>query len=122
MSVAIYCKVVRVAALADTEKKVIDGLVAKYSVDNDIEKYLKTGKGLNWESFSFSESNETKVVLSGSTALPNNTEDATWVGVQHWCKLLSEIRRLIPNAIWNVHVENHEIQWDSKAFAYDPNK
>lgn len=122
MSVAIYYKVVRVAPLTDAEKKAIDGLVEKYSVDNDIEKYLKNGKGLNWESFSFSEANETKVVLSGSTTLPNNTEDATWVGVQHWCKLLSEIRRLIPNAIWNVHVENHEIQWDSKALAYDPNK
>ena len=122
MSVAIYYRVVRVAPLTDAEKKAIDGLVEKYSVDNDIEKYLKTGKGLNWESFSFSEANETKVVLSGATALPNNTEDATWVGVQHWCKLLSEIRRLIPNAIWNVHVENHEIQWDSKAFAYDPKK
>ncbi len=78
MSVAIYYKVVRVAPLTDAEKKAIDGLVEKYSVDNDIEKYLKTGKGLNWESFSFSEANETKVVLSGSTTLPNNTEDATW--------------------------------------------
>lgn len=78
MSVSIYCKVVRVASLADAEKKSIDGLVAKYSVDSEIQKYLKTGNGLNWESFSYSETAEPKVVLSGSTALPNNTEDATW--------------------------------------------
>ncbi len=122
MSVSIYYKVVRAAPLTDAERKTIDGLVEKYSVDNDIEEYLKTGQGLNWESFSFSDPVEPKVVLAGSTALPNNTEDATWIGVQHWCKLLSEIRRVIPNAIWNVHVEDHEMQWDSKALAYDPSK
>ena len=121
-SISIYYKATRATPLSNSEKKTVDALVAKYSMDGEIEKYLRTGKGLNWESFSFVPSNEPEVVLYGATKLPNNTKEASWLGVQHWCKLLSEIRRAIPNATWNVRVENHEMQWDSNAMSYDPSK
>jgi hypothetical protein len=122
MSISIYYKATRDVPLSDSEKKTIDGLVAEYSVDAEIEKYLKTGEGLNWESFSFIPSKEPQVILSGSTKLPNNTPDADWIAVQHWCKLLSAIRRAVPEATWNVRVQNHRMHWDANALCYDPTK
>lgn len=122
MSMSIYYNVTQSTPLSENEEKTIENLLAKYSVDDDIEEYMKTGKGLNWESFTFYETDEPKVVLNGSTTLPDNTDEANWIGIQHWCKLLSEIRRLIPNAIWEVQVEDHDIEWNPNDNSYDPSK
>ena len=43
-----------------------------------------------------------------------------WVGVQHWCSVLTEIRRVLHNADWDVRVDDHSIQWDEDAGEYDP--
>jgi hypothetical protein len=121
MSVSIYYEAARDIPLTSSEQSVVRDIVKSYSVDSDIEKYLSTGSGLNWESFSFYEKLDGEaVILQGSTKLPNNSEDATWVGLQHWCKLLSELRRRLPNAKWAVRVEDHEIYWDSVSNEYDP--
>lgn len=44
------------------------------------------------------------VIFEGATKLPDNSENAVWDGLQHWCSLLSEIRRIIPDADWQVNV------------------
>lgn len=123
MSISIYYEATRDIPLSFSEQSLLSDIVKSYSVDSDIEQYLSTGSGLNWESFSFYEKPEGKsVILQGSTKLPNNTEDATWVGVEHWCKLLSQLRRQLPNARWTVRVEDHEMYWDSVSNEYDPAK
>lgn len=123
MSVSIYYEATRDIQLTFSEQSLLNDIVKSYSVDSDIEKYLSTGSGLNWESFSFYEKPEGEaVILQGSTKLPNNSNDATWIGIQLWCKLLSELRRCLPNAKWAVSVEDHEIYWDSVSKEYDPAK
>ena len=90
-----------------------------------IENYLQTGDGYNWESFCIYDPNdptEPDVVFEGATKLPDNSEDAVWGGLQHWCAALTEIRRIIPDADWDVHVDDHEIQWDEAVGAFDPSQ
>ena len=57
---------------------------------------------------------ELDIVFEGATKLPDNSEDATWVGLQHSCQLLTDIRRNLPNVSWDVRVEDHVMVWDNE--------
>jgi hypothetical protein len=123
MSVSIYYEARRAAPLSPVEKEKVSELVEKFSVDEAIEKYMESGQGLNWESFGFyDEPYEPGVIFKGSTCLPDNTQEAVWIGVQHWCSTLTEIRRAVKNAVWTVQVEDHPISWDDSRQMFDPTK
>ena len=126
MSISIYYTARRKAPLRPNEISTVTDIARRYSVDEQIEQLLATGNGLNWESFDFAVNSEPRgffksgVVFSGSTKLPDNREDATWLGVQHWCKCLSEIRTALTGCDWDVAVDDHAMHWDTALSAYDP--
>jgi hypothetical protein len=60
------------------------------------------------------------VVFEGATKLPLCTEDAFWAAIQYWCRLLSEVRRVVPGATWQVHMDDHNIAWVEELQAFDP--
>lgn len=128
VSVSIYYSARRKKPLSPSEIKEIELICARYSVDSQIEKFLSTGVGLNWESFQFELNGQrpgmfkSAIVFSGSTKLPDNSGEATWIGVQHWCGCLSELRRLLNSCDWSASVEDHDLHWDSLTLAYDPQK
>lgn len=128
MALSIYYTARRKAPLSLSEITVVDAIVHRHCVDDQIERFISLGSGLNWESFDFSINVEPSrflkkgLVFSGSTKLPDNQEDATRIGVQHWCKCLSEIRIAVSGCEWNVQVEDHEMQWDAAVNAYDPTR
>jgi hypothetical protein len=123
MSISIYYQAKRATPLSPVEKEKVSELVEKFSVDKAVEKYMETGKGLNWESFGFyDEPYDAGVVLQGSTSLPDNTPEAVGIGIQHWCSALSEIRRAVRDAAWEVQVEDHQVYWNDPKQTYDPTK
>jgi hypothetical protein len=128
LALSIYYTARRKAPLSLSEITVVESIVHRHCVDDQIERFISFGSGLNWESFDFSINVEPGrflkkgLVFSGSTKLPDNQEDATWIGVQHWCKCLSEIRIAVSGCEWNVQVEDHEMQWDAAVNAYDPTR
>ncbi|SDI84556.1 hypothetical protein SAMN05216588_12642 [Pseudomonas flavescens] len=128
MAVSVHYAAKRKAPLTCSEVATITAIVGHYRVDGQIEQFLATGKGLNWESFDFTVNPEpgglleTGTVFSGSTKLPDNREDATWLGLQHWCRCLSAIRNAVPGCAWRVAVEDYPLQWDERAHAYDPSR
>lgn len=126
MSISIYYQARRKSPLSQAEAEHVAAIAEKFSVDSKIEELLRTGGGLNWESFD-SRTNVSPgglfkrgVVFAGATKLPDNTENATWEGVQHWCACLSEIRCALPQCDWHVTVEDHIIQWCSSTSSYNP--
>ena len=122
MGISIYYTVKRNEPLTTQETKTIDEIIEKYSVDQQIEQYMNSGQGLNWESFCIYNDLEDGIILEGSTKLPNNTAAASWIAIQHWCNLLTEMRNYLPNAVWQVSVEDHQIRWDEKRKYFDPTK
>lgn len=126
MAISIYYAARRKAPLSSNEIAAIQKVVRRYCVNDQIERFLSLGVGLNWESFDYSTNLEPSrflkkgLVLSGSTKLLDNQQNASWVGVQHWCQCLSEIRISVPGCEWNVAVEDHEMQWDAALNLYDP--
>jgi hypothetical protein len=123
MSISIYYTAFRDTPLTPEEEEQVAAIGRRFSVDDRIRTYIQTGSGENWESFTvYAKDHLSKagVIFEGATKLPDNNEEAIWIGVRHWCSALTEIRRSIRNARWRVHVDGHEIAWDEAAQAYDP--
>ncbi len=121
MGVSIYYHARRSQPLTKSESTLVKIIAHSGSVDAKIDKYLQTGDGLNWESFTlYNAPTAHDLVLEGATRLPDNTEDAMWVGVRHWCVVLTLLRLAIHDAEWQVTVEDHPLKWDHKEKRYDP--
>ena len=121
MSVSIYYTAKRSRPINAEEQAQIDRLVDSFSIDDELEAYLRTGKGLNWESFTIydpASPSAPGVIFEGATKLPDNTADATWIGLDHWLDLLAQLRRALPDATWRVHVDDHDLAWDDAAGEY----
>ncbi|HEY4259500.1 MAG TPA: hypothetical protein VGM98_05055 [Schlesneria sp.] len=124
MSISIYYSARRAKPLTAAERAKISRIKAKYAVEAAIDEYDRTGEGYNWQSFFIydpSDPTEPDVIFEGATGLPDNSEDAVWDGLQHWCKALTEIRRVLKDANWDVHVDDHEIVWVDGS-GYDPSQ
>lgn len=122
MATSIYYTARRERPLTKEEQKNIDRLIQEYSVEKEISEYIESDKGLNWESFCIYDresSNETGILIEGSTSLPDNSRKAMWEGFQHWSLLLSAIRCAILDAKWNVHVDDQELVWNEKYSEYE---
>jgi hypothetical protein len=123
MSVSIFYTAMRDQSLTRKEQSAVDAAIERFAIEGQIERRRHPGEGPNWESFCvYDPKNPTqeKVIFEGATKLPDNSENAIWEGLQHWCQLLSIIRRLLPGAHWRVHVDDHDIVWDDVAGQYDP--
>lgn len=125
MSISIYYSARRATPLTAAERALISRVEAKYAVEAQITQYNQTGEGYNWESLCIYDANdptEPNVIFEGATKLPDNSEDAVWDGLQHWCKALTEIRLGLASAAWEVHVDDHEILWVEATNEYDPSQ
>lgn len=114
MSISIYYVAYCRHQFSMSERASIDELIRRYSVKERIEEYRYSAEGLNWESFCVHDPNaptEPGVIFEGATTLPDNPSDALWLGLQHWCRLLSEIRRALPDSSRRMHVDDHDILW-----------
>jgi hypothetical protein len=125
VGVSIYYSAKRDRPLSAEEQARIQDIVDKYSVETQIDKYIASGEGPNWQSFCVYDSDpddptEPGVVFEGATGLPTNSDDAIRTGVEHWCMALSEIRRAVSDAEWSVHIEDCPIRWDHKRQQFAP--
>lgn len=126
MGVSIYYTVKRDTSLSEEERAAIVAAIKKYSVEDQIEQYDGTSKWLNWESFCVYPSDDPDdpldpgVIFEGATRLPSNRDDAAFVGARRWCRLLTEIRHILHDAEWGVHIDGCPIKWDAATRRYDP--
>jgi len=125
MSISIYYTAGRAQKLTERERDAMIAVTRKYSASDqieEIEECLRSHGGMNWEKglYFYDDDLSPDSILEGSTKLPDITEEAIWLSLQHWCKALSELRRAIPDADWRVHVDDHDIEWDADRQEYDP--
>src|SRR5215207_9596177 len=113
MSISIYYTARREKPLAPAERAAVERIRAAYSVRDQVDRYVRDQRGHNGEDFHVydgADPTEPGVIFVGATKLPDNGgEDALWAMVQHWCRLLTEARRAVPGARWQVSVDDHEI-------------
>jgi hypothetical protein len=119
MSISIYYTARRPNALSQTEQKHVAEVVRKYTVER---KESEPG----WPEIELSlyepPLDTPDAVLEGATKLPDDTPEEAWEALQHWCEALSEIRRYLADAEWDVRVDDHDIPWYVAARAFDPSR
>jgi hypothetical protein len=122
VGVSIYYTASRPQPLTAVEQTAIDAVVARYPVENLLAECGVAEDEYNCEAFCLYPTDDTDpgVVFEGATKLPLCTEDAFWASIQYWCRLLSEVRRIVPEATWYVHVDDHDIAWVEELQAFNP--
>lgn len=109
MSLSIYYSADRDRPLTGDEQRQISALVASHPPAGD-----------EWESFGVYSPSANTRIFEGATKVSLPGGGDAWPVIQHWCRLLTEIRRAVPDARWRVAVEDHEIVWDDTARKYRP--
>lgn len=113
MSISLYYSASR-STLSPAEQKSIDELIARANADFK----SRWSGAAQWESFVVYAG--TDEVFAGATKLPDDDDEVLWAVLRHWVELVSRIRRVLPDASWHVHVDDHDLVWDPKSGAYDP--
>ena len=120
MGISIYYAAKRQHHLSNEEKSAIEQIVSDSDVMAELDNYLQTGLGYNWETFTIYEPDFTSdTIFDGATKLPDNSEDAILTGLEHWLNTLSLIRHIIPDAAWHVHLDDTDIPWNSATRSFD---
>jgi hypothetical protein len=123
MGISLYYQAMRGRPLSSDERAAVDSAVARYPIEALIAEVPLPPEEYNAEAFVIYPADadtEPMVIFEGSTKLPTNSEEAFWLAVQFWCQLLSEIRRLLPDAEWAVHIDGDDLWWDPERRRYDP--
>ncbi|QEI06218.1 hypothetical protein FXN63_10490 [Pigmentiphaga aceris] len=122
MSISIYYSADRDHPLSEAEQRSIDACIAKYPPPAPKRRFFLF-KGEAWESFCVyarTPRTDANRIFQGATKLSGPGAEDIWEGVQHWCALLTEIRRVVPDAQWDVSVDDQKIVWDDEARMYRP--
>lgn len=123
MSVSIYYTARRAHPLSNAEQAALDAAKSRYPFGALVAASGVAETDFNGESFGVypaGAAREPGVVFEGATKLPSRPEAALWPAIQYWCRLLSELRRGLPDALWHVHVDDHTIPWSEELQAFDP--
>ena len=123
MSISIYYEARRERPLSEEERRAIDEIVRSYSITTAVTESGEETDGRNWEDFGVYERHKhtgPNVIFEGATGLPMTDEDEFWEAIQHWCRVLTLIRRVLANATWSAHIDDLDITWDDERSAYDP--
>jgi hypothetical protein len=123
VGVSIYYTATRPQPLSATERAAIDAAIARHPLATVLEACGLAEDEFDGEDFCVypaDAATEPGVVLDGATKLPLCSENTMWEAVQHWCRLLSEVRRAVPGAAWHVHIDDHDIPWIEEVREFDP--
>ncbi|CAN5674196.1 hypothetical protein BH11PSE13_BH11PSE13_21970 [soil metagenome] len=117
MSMSLYYNAKREAPLTDLEVLRLGTILRSFDKADEIERNDRSGKGLNWESFSLYDAAglDGGDVFAGATKLPDNKAFALHKGAKHWIGSLNQIRReVLPDATWSVQIEDKPLLWSEE--------
>ncbi len=103
MAVRLHYSATRPQALSPDEVAVARGLMAVHNAAFPFEAELLTLADPGDRS------------LHGSTTLPAQDPFSTFLGLAHWCRALTELRRALPGTTWQVDVDDEPVPWDDEA-------
>jgi hypothetical protein len=122
MSVSFFITARRPTPLTAEERLAIDRIVAKYSVESRIKRFEATGEGIRWHPLCLIPADEclyADSLVEATAEIPTESEDALATAILHWCNVAGALRREIHKALWEVRVEDREIEWDYLHERYD---
>ena len=123
VGISIYYQARRSRPLTSQEQRAIDEIVRLNEVEPQVNEAGEWVDESSWPGFCIypcDEDTEPDVIFEGATKLPMSSEDDFWDAIQHWCRVLTLIRRVLADATWAVHIDDADIAWDEERKEYDP--
>lgn len=102
MAVRLHYRAERAAALTDAEVA-----AARDALTTHTEAFPFDGEPLTLEAAGDA--------LEGAANLPQQDPFASFLGLAHWCRALTDVRRAVPGASWQVTVDDEPVPWDDAA-------
>ncbi|MCC2334901.1 hypothetical protein [Cellulomonas wangsupingiae] len=99
MAVRLHYSAARSHPLTQDEVAVARGLVAVHNATFPFEAELLTLAAPGDDA------------LHGTTTLPEQDPFTTFLGLAHWCRALTEVRRALPGTTWEVRVDDEPVPW-----------
>lgn len=118
---SLYYTVKRDSPLSDEEKIAIKKIVDSHLSNEEVISLNQSGGG---ELFSYNlTSSSLNVILEGATNLPvylfpDDLDDFIYV-TEHWFDLLSELRKTIHDAEWDITLDGQPLFWNEIDFQYE---
>ncbi len=109
MGISVYYSCKRTKPFSKQEQQLVNTVIEKY---NDSFRLKDFG-----ESFCVYDSNEAEpvVIFEGSTKLPFSDDFEDMLdAMYHWLSCLTEIRRVVKEGEWHVHVDDTDAIWDDE--------
>jgi len=106
MGTAIYYTAERATLLTEKEQEDVISIVDKY---NESFKYIEETESFDLYAYDDSESD---VILAGATKVPSSIDiEVLMYSINHWLQCLTEIRLVVADAEWHVHVDDTDAVW-----------
>ena len=106
MGAAIYYTAERATLLTEKEQEDVISIVDKY---NESFKYVEEAESFDLYAYDDSESD---VILAGATKVPSSIDiEVLMYSINHWLQCLTEIRLVVADAEWHVHVDDTDAVW-----------
>lgn len=106
MSVSIYYTAERDMPLTVLERENVNQIVEQYNKSFDYAEDAESFDLYNYDD------SEPQTILAGATKIPVSMEmDALVYTINHWLQCLTEIRLIIDDAQWHVHLDDSDALW-----------
>ena len=106
MGVSLYYTAERMTLLTEQEQEDITLIVDKY---NDSFEHAEDAESFDLYAYDDSES---EVILAGATKMPVSADvDVLMYSINHWLQCLTEIRLVVAEAEWHVHLDDNDAVW-----------
>ena len=115
MSVSLYYSALRAEPRSAGERSAVDGVLARYELDRFVDLEAPGG-GESFHLGRFRDADD--VLLEWSVGLPMSDEALQIEALQYWLELLSELRRVLPDAAWHVHLDDWDVPWSDDGAGY----
>ena len=106
MGVSLYYTAERSTLLTQQEQEKVASIVNEYN-----DKFEHADDAETFDLYAYDDS-ESDVILAGATKVPSSIDiEVLMYSINHWLHCLTEIRLVVSDAEWHVHVDNTDAVW-----------
>ncbi len=108
---SLYYSAVRARQLSPGERSAVEGVLTRHDVDRFTDA---GGESFGWGRFRDADD----VLVEWSVGLPTSDEAEQVEALQYWLDLLGELRAVLSDADWQVHLDDWDVPWSEEERGY----
>lgn len=106
MGISLYYTAERPAVITTEEQAAIDEIIDRFQAD-----FPFPDSGESFYVYDY-DADEPERIFYGATGLPMDDTEDTIAACMHWAACLTEIRHVLHDAQWDVHLDDYDLTWN----------